>query len=118
MDEEIREVLAENEAKRNKKQKPEINPLEYVTIPIKEYRKMLKKIERMKAELVESERVIALIKENEQHTRWWHEEQAETEKLKAEVTELRTNLDEAKAQIAELIGLGELKKVGELNAKS
>ena len=44
MNEEIREVLAENEAKRNKPEQAEqtINPLDYVTIPIKEYRRLIK----------------------------------------------------------------------------
>lgn len=120
MEEEIREVLAENEAKRNKEQKTEqvINPLDYVTISVKQYTKMIRKIERLKAELMDSERAIELTKENEQYRRWWREEQKKTEKLTAEVAELRTNLDEAKAQIAEMVGLGELKKVGGMNAKS
>lgn len=111
MDEEIREVLEENEAKRNRKQKPELNPLEYVTIPIKEYRKMIRKIERMKAQLVDSEKVITLTKEKEQYNRWWREEGAKAAKLESEITELRTNLDEAKKQIAEMVGLGELEQV-------
>lgn len=109
MDEEIREVLEENEAKR--KQKPELNPLEYVTIPIKEYRKMIRKIERMKVQLVDSERVITLTKENEQYNRWWREEGAKASKFEAEITELRTNLDKAKAQIAEMLGIKELEQV-------
>lgn len=111
MDEEIREVLEENETKRNRKQKPELNPLEYVTIPIKEYRKMIRKIERLKAQLVDSERVITLTKENEQYSRWWREEGAKAAKLESEITELRINLDEAKKQIAEMLGIKELEQV-------
>ena len=109
MNEEIREVLAENEAKRNKEQKTEqvINPLDYVTIPIKEYRKLIKKIERVKMQNRQLKELAEVQKNADNYRRWWKEEEQEKD-------ELRKNLDEAKAQIAELLGVSELAKVREM----
>lgn len=109
MNEEIREVLAENEAKRNKEQKTEqvINPLDYVTIPIKEYRKLIKKVERVKMQNKQLKELAEVQKKADDYRRWWKEEEQEKD-------ELRKNLDEAKAQIAELLGLQELEKVREV----
>lgn len=84
---------------------------DYVSIPVKEYKKLIRKIERMKAEVTIAQKTAEVTRELEQYRRWWHEEQKNTEKLTAEVAELRTNLDEAKAQIQELLGLKELEQV-------
>lgn len=109
MNEEIREVLAENEAKRNKPEQAEqtINPLNYVTIPIKEYRKLIKKVERVKAQNKQLKELAEVQKKADDYRRWWKEEEQEKD-------ELRKNLDEAKAQIAELLGVSELAKVREM----
>lgn len=100
MDEEIREVLAENEAKRNKEQKTEqvINPLDYVTIPIKEYRKLIKKVAKLKHD-----------RDEQRHQKYEYYRQVE---------ELRKTVDAYKNDIRKLVGLDELKKVGEQDAKS
>ena len=85
MEDDIREIKVEE------KKDTVINPLDYVTIPIKEYRKLIRKVERAKAD-------------NEKHLdQLW--------KVKLENNELRKNLDEAKAQIQELLGLKELEQV-------
>ena len=105
MDNEIKEVLAENEAKREKK--PDVNPLDYVTIPISEYHKLIRKVERMKAENKQLKELAEVQKKADDYRRWWKEEEQEKD-------ELRKNLDEAKAQIAELLGLKELEKVREV----
>ena len=100
MEEEIREVLAENEAKRNKEQKTEqtINPLDYVTIPIKEYRRLIKKVAKLKHD-----------RDEQRHQKYEYYRQVE---------ELRKTVDAYKNDIRKLVGLDELKKVGEQDAKS
>ena len=50
---------------------------------------------------------------NDDYYRWWQEEERKRKDTEKERDELRENLDEAKAQIAELLGLQELEKVRE-----
>ena len=86
------------------KEQKEFSPFDYVTIPVKEYRKMIRKIEKLKAQLMESERVIKLTEESKNHYAWYKEEKSKAE-------ELRTNLDDAKAQISKMLGVNELEQV-------
>ncbi len=78
----------------------EINPLDYVTIPVKEYRKLIKKIERMKAENAALVKIGEVKEKAEDYRRWWHEEKEKTENLEK-------LLADAKAQIKELLGIEE-----------
>lgn len=78
----------------------EINPLDYVTIPVKEYRKLIKKIERMKAENAALVKIGEAKEKAEDYRRWWHEEQKKSENLEK-------LLADAKAQIKELLGIEE-----------
>lgn len=107
MDNEIREVLAENEAKRNKPEQAEqtINPLDYVTISVKQYTKMIRKIERLKAELTDSERAIELTKENEKHYRWWREEEAKRENLEKQLAQAQEVIKQYKADYEKKLGI-------------
>ena len=91
MDNEMKEIVMEPE------EKP-VNPFDYVTITVKEYRKLISKIERLKAE---REAAGGLAKEREyaeQYRIWWHKEQDEAAKL-------REALDDAKSQLKELLGV-------------
>lgn len=88
--------------------KPEIHPLEYnpfdfVTIKTSEYRKLIRKIEKMKAENKALTEIAAIQEKAEDYRRWWQSEEREK-------NELRKSLDEAKKQIQELLGLQELEK--------
>ena len=94
MEDDIREIKVEE------KKDTGINPLDYVTIPIKEYRKLIRKVERAKADKEIMEANNSMEKHLDQ---LW--------KVKLENNELRKNLDEAKAQIQELLGLKELEQV-------
>lgn len=77
MEEEIREVLAENEAKCKPEQAEQtINPLDYVTIPIKEYRKLIKKVERVKAQNRQLKELANVQKDAANYRSWWKEEEA------------------------------------------
>lgn len=91
MEEEIREVLAENEAKRNKPEQAEqiINPLDYVTIPIKEYRKLIKKVERVKAQNIRLKELTDLQKDAVNYRRWWKEEETKRVSLEEQISELQ-----------------------------
>ena len=46
MDDEIREITIEDHEQKTEQQA--FNPLEFVTIPVKEYKKLIKKVERLK----------------------------------------------------------------------
>lgn len=94
MEEEIREVLAENEAKRGKTNN--INMFDYVTIPVKEYRQLIEELERSKAK-AEMERQDAI-------------------RARAECYDMQNMLKQYKNDLRKLLGLEELKKVGEQDA--
>ena len=78
----------------------EVNPFDYVTITVKEYRKLLRKVERMKIEKEAMEEVYKAKKDAEDYRRWWHEEEAK-------VTQLKESLEDAKKQIKDLLGIDE-----------
>lgn len=96
MEEEIRKVLAENEAKRGKTNN--INMFDYVTIPVKEYRQLIEELERSKAN-AEKERQDAI-------------------RARAECYDMQNMLKQYKNDLRKKCGLDELKKVGEQDAKS
>lgn len=104
MSEELKELAVEEApAKKKKKDKP-FRPFDYVTIPIKEYRKMIRKIERLEAEAKAFEKVTEIQKRADDYRRWWKDEEKEKE-------ELRKNYDTLKGMYEELLGLSELDKV-------
>jgi len=97
MSEELREVKQAAEPKQ------ELNPFEYVTIPLKDYAKMIRKIEKIKVQK-KAEAEIAKVKEEvEQYRRWWHQEQNESKNLKEA-------LEDAKKQLKELLGVEEVEE--------
>lgn len=96
MEEEIREVLAENEAKRGIPK--DVNMFDYVTIPVKEYRQLIEDLERAKAQ-VDIEKKDATV-------------------ARAEMYDMEKIVEQYKNDLRKLLGLEELKKVGDLNAKS
>lgn len=86
-----------------------INPLDYVTIPVKEYRKLIRKIEQVKADKKIAEVTAELNEKAEGYRKWWRDEEKKADNLQAQVDELRANLDQAKAQIQELLNIKEVK---------
>lgn len=96
MEEEIREVLAENEAKSGIPK--DVNMFDYVTIPVKEYRQLIEDLERAKAQ-VDIEKKDATV-------------------ARAEMYDMEKIVEQYKNDLRKLLGLEELKKVGDLNAKS
>lgn len=91
MEEEIREVLAENEAKRGMPK--DVNMFDYVTIPVKEYRQLIEELERAKAQV--------------------NIEKKETMRARAEMYDMERVIEQYKNDLRKLLGLDELKKVGE-----
>lgn len=116
MNEEIREVLAENEAKRNKEQKTEqvINPLDYVTIPIKEYRKLIKKVERVKVQNRQLKKLADLQKDAGNYRSWWKEEEAKREGLEEQLAQAKAVIKQYKEDYEKRLGISELQKVREV----
>lgn len=102
MDEEMKEVFAEPVKDKGDK----IDPFSYVTITVKEYKKLITKTVKKDTKRKFKAKYEAQLKEAEdnaeQYRRWWHEEQAAN-------SELRKNLDAAKAQIKELLDIKEVK---------
>lgn len=90
MEEEIREVLAENEAKRKPEQAEQtLNPLDYVTIPIKEYRKLIKKVERVKAQNRQLKELADAQKEVGNYRSWWKEEETKRRFLEEKLAQAK-----------------------------
>ena len=88
--EEIEKVLAENEAKRKPEQAEQtINPLDYVTIPIKEYRKLIKKVERIKAQNRQLKELADARKDAGNYRLWWKEEEAKRESLERQIAQAK-----------------------------
>ena len=102
---EIREITeTQEEAKKEKGE--ELNPFAYVTIPVKEYKKLIikavkKDLKRKYKAMYEAE-INAAQADRETYRKWYYEE-------KEAAQELRANLDAAKAHIAELVGVTEVK---------
>ena len=92
MEEEIREVIAD------RAEPKDINPFDYVTIPVKEYRQLIEELERSKAK-AEMERQDAI-------------------RARAECYDMQDMLRQYKNDLRKKCGLDELKKVGEQDAKS
>jgi hypothetical protein len=85
----------------------------YITISLREYRKLLKRATKLKAKKTELEDIIKDQEgmKAETYERWWTEERAETKKLKAE-------LEAAKAKITELQVAMDILKKEPTNAES
>lgn len=79
-------------------QEQKVNPFEYVTIPISEYRELVAATAKKKAKKEYKAQIKELSEKIEQYRRWWHQEESKT-------SELRKNLDDAKALIAEKLGV-------------
>ena len=89
-------MLAENEAKRNKPEQAEqtINPLDYVTIPIKEYRKLIKKVEKVKAQNRQLKELADLQKDAANYRHWWKEEEAKRISLEKQIAQDKEELQD------------------------
>ena len=81
------------------KSKKSFNPFKYVSIPIKEYKKLIRAEERirMKVEAECNAKIAEIASDRDIYEKWYREK--------------RDALEEAKAQIAEMLGLQELQKV-------
>ena len=104
MEEQMMEV---NEDVNEVKQEQLINPLDYVTIPVKDYRKLSKKVECLMATLKAADTVRKLEESREQYRIWWHEEKSNTEQA-------QKALQDAKQQIRELLGVEDPEKLADL----
>lgn len=86
-----------------KEEKKEISPLDYMTIPVSEYRNLISIVERLKAEEEVHTEMDKLKEEADMYARMWREE-------REKATELRINLDDAKDQIATVLKVKEEKE--------
>ncbi len=96
---EIREITID-QAEEPKK---DLTQFDYVTIPVKEYRKLIRKVEQLKAELVTNDKVAKETHYAESFRKKMNEFEDENEKL-------REALEDAKSQLRELLGVEELKE--------
>ena len=93
---EIKELFEE----KDQEKKSEVNPFDYMTIKISEYRKLIKKVERYKSEAEALKQISEWREKANDYRRWWKEEEAKAEENKA-------NFEAAKAQIEELLNIKE-----------
>lgn len=93
------------EGKQEKKSKKEINPLDYVTIPIKEYRKLIKKVERVKAQNRQLKELADIQKDAANYRRWWKEEEAKSAELAKQIEESKEVIKQYKADYEKKLGI-------------
>ena len=79
-------------------QEPKVNPFEYVTITLAEYRELVTATARKQIHKEYKAKIKELTENAEKYRRWWHEEEVEK-------SQLRKNLDDAKIMIAEKLGV-------------
>lgn len=96
------------------KEEKTINPLDYVTIPVKEYRKLIKKIERIKAENEALKQVAEIKEKTADYRRWWHEEQNKAEKYKKDLDEAYEVIAGYKETLKNELGIEEKEKLADL----
>ena len=102
------------EGKQEKKIKKEINPLDYVTIPLKEYRKLIKKVERVKVQNRQLKELADLRKDAGNYRSWWKEEEAKREGLEEQLAQAKEVINQYKADYEKKLGISELQKVREV----
>lgn len=106
----MEEIMKKEEEKKD----VTINPLDYVTIPVKEYKKLIRQTAKKALTKKHKKELADIESTKQQYYRWWREEEKKTK-------ELRANLDDAKAMIAEKLGVNPeefLSKAGEDDAES
>lgn len=95
-------------------QEQKLNMMDYMTIPVAKFEELLSITTEKKAKKKYKEMIKKLEEDVEKYRRWWHEEEVEK-------AQLRKTLDDAKALIAEKLGVNPdefLNKAGEDNAES
>ena len=93
MNEEIKEIKTEPTIVQVKEEKQDLNPFDYVTIPLEKYIKLVKKVERLKAEVE---------REKSQKYHYYND-----------LCEARENVEKYKTDMQKLLGIQELKQVKE-----
>ena len=79
-------------------QEQKINPFEYVTITLTEYRELVSAVAKRKARKEFKKKLAEVEEDRDFYKRWYREEQEKTKVL-------RKNLDDAKIMIAEKLGV-------------
>lgn len=97
MNEEIKEIKTEPTIVQVKEEKQDLNPFDYVTIPLEKYIKLVKKVERLKAEVE---------REKSQKYHYYND-----------LCEARENVEKYKTDMQKLLGIQELKQVKEQEDK-
>lgn len=102
------------EAMEERQERKEFDPFGYVTIPVKEYRKLIKKIERMKAEKEALKQVAEIRKESSNYERWWHEELLKSEQLQKDFDAANKVIAGYKETLENELGIKEKEKLADL----
>lgn len=102
------------EAMEERQEHKEFDPFGYVTIPVKEYRKLIKKIERVKAEKEALKQVAEIKEKTADYRRWWQEEQDKAEKYKKDLDEAYEVIAGYKQTMREELGIDEKEKLADL----
>lgn len=85
-----------------------VKEVKHIMIPVKEYRKLIAKIERLKIRLNE-------INEGyENCRRWWKEEEAKRKELEQRISEKDEVIKQYKEEFEKRLGISELQKVKEM----
>lgn len=85
-----------------------VKEVKHIMIPVKEYRKLIAKIERLKIRLNEKNEGY------ENCRRWWKEEEAKRKELEQRISEKDEVIKQYKEEFEKRLGISELQKVKEM----
>ena len=85
-----------------------VKEVKHIMIPVKEYQKLIAKIERQKILNKDT------TENYENCRRWWKEEEAKRKDLEKQLTEAHEIIKQYKEELEKKLGISELQKVKEL----
>ena len=102
------------EAMEERQERKEFDPFGYVTIKVSEYRKLIKKIERVKAEKEALKQVAEITENAARYRQWWKEEQAKAEKYKKDLDDANEVIAGYKETLKNELGVEKKEKLADL----
>lgn len=91
-----------------------IKPFDYVTITVKEYRELIRKVEKTKAKNKQLKELADLQKDAGNYRSWWKEEEAKREALEEQLAQAKDVIKQYKEDYEKRLGISELQKVKEV----
>ncbi len=102
------------EAMEERQERKEFDPFGYVTIKVSEYRKLIKKVERVKAENEALKQVAEIKEKADNYRQWWQEEMKKADKFKKDLDEAYDVIAGYKETLKNELDIEEKEKLADL----